>query len=102
MTARRPPRRSRTSPRVPEQTIRFAIVGGGLMGREFAGAAARWPHLEPIGVRPVVAAVADPDPNVLAWYERLDPRPRLVADYADVLGEVDAAYVAVPHHLHEQ
>ncbi len=87
---------------MPEDSIRFAIVGGGLMGRELAGAAARWPHLEPIGVRPVVAAVADPNPRVLDWYRRLDPAPRLVASYADVIDEVDAAYVAVPHHLHEQ
>jgi predicted dehydrogenase len=82
--------------------IPFAIVGGGLMGREFASAAARWIHLDDIGVRPVVAAVADPNHDVLAWYERLDPRPRLVADYRDVLDDVEAVYVAVPHHLHEQ
>jgi predicted dehydrogenase len=72
------------------------------MGREFASAAARWIHLEPLGVRPVIAAVADPNPDVLAWYERLDSRPVLVADYRDVLDEVEAVYVAVPHHLHEQ
>jgi predicted dehydrogenase len=72
------------------------------MGREFAGAAARWAHLEPVGGRPVIAAVADPNPAVLAWYERLEPRPRLVASYAGVLDEVEAVYVAVPHHLHQQ
>jgi predicted dehydrogenase len=87
---------------VPEREVRFGIVGGGLMGREFASAAARWVHLDPIGVRPVIAAVADPNPDVLAWYERLDPRPRLVADYAEILDDVEAVYVAVPHHLHEQ
>jgi predicted dehydrogenase len=85
-----------------EREIAFAVIGGGLMGREFAGAAARWAHLEPIGVRPRIAAVADPNPDVLRWYERLDPRPRLVADYREILDDVEAVYVAVPHHLHEQ
>jgi predicted dehydrogenase len=87
---------------VPEREVRFGIVGGGLMGREFASAAARWLHLDPIGARPLIAAVADPNPDVLAWYERLDPQPRLVAEYAEILDEVEAVYVAVPHHLHER
>jgi len=85
-----------------ERLVRFGVIGGGLMGREFAGAAARWAHLDPIGVRPVVAAVADPNPEGLRWYERLSPQPFLVADYRELLDEVEAVYVAVPHHLHEQ
>jgi predicted dehydrogenase len=85
-----------------ERLVRLGVIGGGLMGREFAGAAARWAHLDPIGVRPVVTAVADPNPDVLRWYERLAPRPFLVADYRELLDEVEAVYVAVPHHLHER
>jgi predicted dehydrogenase len=85
-----------------ERLVRFGVIGGGLMGREFAGASARWAHLDPIGVRPVVAAVGDPNPDVLRWYERLSPQPFLVADYRELLDEVEAVYVAVPHHLHEQ
>ncbi len=87
-----------------ERVVRFGIVGGGLMGREFASAAARWVHLADLGVRPEIAVVCDPDPDVLAWYERLAPRPRLVADYADVLADasVEAVYCAVPHHLHAE
>ena len=86
-----------------ERVVRFAIVGGGLMGREFASAAARWVHLADIGVRPEIAVVCDLNPEVLAWYERLEPRPRLVTDYAAVLADesVEAVYCAVPHHLHE-
>ena len=49
------------------------------MGREFASAAARWVHLDDLGVSPELAVVCDTNPDVLAWYERLDPRPRLVA-----------------------
>ena len=44
------------------------------MGREFASACARWIHLEPIGARPRIVAVCDTNPDVLAWYERLDPQ----------------------------
>lgn len=72
------------------------------MGREFASAAARWVHLEDIGVAPEIAAVCDLNPDVLAWYERLSPRPRLVSDYRELLADdsVEAVYCAVPHHLH--
>jgi predicted dehydrogenase len=87
-----------------ERVVRFGIVGGGLMGREFASAAARWVHLADIGVRPEIAVVCDPNPDVLAWYERLRPRPRLVADYHELLDDdsVAAVYCAVPHHLHAE
>ena len=57
------------------------------MGREFASACARWIHLEPIGARPRIVSVCDPNPQVLDWYERLDPRPRLLPDYRQVLAE---------------
>jgi predicted dehydrogenase len=86
------------------RTVRFGIIGAGLMGREFASAAARWVHLADIGVRPEVAVVCDANEDVLRWYERLSPRPRLVTDYRDVLADesVEAVYCAVPHHLHEE
>jgi predicted dehydrogenase len=89
---------------MPERVLRFGIVGGGLMGREFASAAARWVHLADIGVRPEIAVVCDVDPEVLAWYERLSPRPRLVTDHTELLADdsVEAVYCAVPHHLHEE
>jgi len=89
---------------MPERVVRFGIVGGGLMGREFASAAARWIHLADIGVRPEIAVVCDPNPDVLAWYERLQPRPRLVADHHELLEDdsVEAVYCAVPHHLHAE
>lgn len=90
--------------RPPDRVVRFGLIGGGLMGREFASAAARWVHLDPIGVRPELAVVCDTSPEVLAWYERLDPRPRLVADHRELLADdaVEAVYCAVPHALHEQ
>ncbi len=77
-----------------ERVVRFGLVGGGLMGREFASAAARWAHLESIGVRPELAVVCDTNPDVLAWYERLTPAPRLVADWNELLADdsVEAVY----------
>src|SRR5262249_48617364 len=87
-----------------DRVVGFGLVGGGLMGREFASAAARWAHLAPLGVRPCLVHVCDPSPEARAWYERLDPAPRLTADLGDLLadGEVEAVYCAVPHSLHEQ
>jgi predicted dehydrogenase len=74
------------------------------MGREFASAAARWVHLAELGVRPEIAAVCDVNEDVLAWYERLDPVPRLVTDFREFLADdsIEAVYCAVPHHLHEE
>ena len=41
---------------VAERVVRFGVIGGGLMGREFASAAARWVHLADLGVRPELVA----------------------------------------------
>jgi predicted dehydrogenase len=74
------------------------------MGRELASATARWVHLADIGVRPRLVHVCDVDPSTLAWYERLAPRPRLSPDWRAVLDDpqVEAVYIAVPHHLHAE
>jgi len=87
-----------------DRVVGFGLVGGGLMGREFASAAARWVHLAPFGVRPRLVHVCDPSPEARAWYERLDRAPRLTAELDELLAddEVEAVYVAVPHNLHEE
>jgi predicted dehydrogenase len=84
------------------RTVRFGVIGGGLMGREFASAAARWLHLAELDVRPEIAHVCDTNPDVLAWYERLSPAPRLSTDWGELLDDpdVEAVYCAVPRHLH--
>jgi predicted dehydrogenase len=89
---------------VPERVVRVGLVGGGLMGRELASAAARWAHVDAPGVRPELAVVCDVNPEVLFWYERLEPAPRLVSDYRELLADdsIEAVYCAVPHHLHEE
>jgi predicted dehydrogenase len=86
------------------RTVRIGIVGGGLMGRELASAAARWLHLADLDVRPEIVHVCDTNPDVLAWYERMRPAPRLSTDWAELLADsaVEAVYCAVPHHLHAE
>jgi predicted dehydrogenase len=89
---------------VSGRTVRFGVIGGGLMGREFASAAARWIHLADIGARPQIVHVCDTDPGVLSWYEQLSPEPRRTTDWRELLADpdVEAVYCAVPHHLHAE
>ncbi len=85
--------------------LRFGVIGLGLMGREFASAAARFFALEDIGVRPVITAVCDSNPEALSWFEKNVPSvTTATTDYHELLArdDVDAVYCAVPHHLHEQ
>lgn len=84
--------------------IRFGVIGCGLMGREFASAAARWLHLEGIDVRPRIVAVCDTNKAATEWFVQHVPDVRLaVQDYHELLAdpEIDAIYCAVPHNLHE-
>jgi len=91
-------------PPEPDRTVRFGVIGGGLMGREFASAAARWLHLADIGATPEIVHVCDPDPQARVWFERLAPFPQLSEDYRELLADdrVEAVYCAVPHHLHAE
>src|SRR5262245_11741511 len=87
-----------------ERVVGFGLLGSGLTGRELASAAAPWIHRAERDVRPRIVHVSDPSPAARAWFERLDPRPRLSSDYRELLADdaVDAVYCAVPHHLHEE
>lgn len=87
------------------RTIRFGILGCGLMGREFAGAAARWCHLTDMEARPEIVAVCDTNSGLFPWYMDHFPSIRkATTDYRDFLSDpaVEAVYCAVPHHLHEE
>ena len=44
------------------KTVKFGIIGAGLMGREFASACARWCHLTEINAKPELVAVCDKNP----------------------------------------
>lgn len=85
------------------KTLSFGIIGGGLMGREFASAAARWGHLLEMPARPRIVALCAPSIATHDWYrENIDSVKQFTADYRELLAnpEVEVVYVAVPHHLH--
>jgi predicted dehydrogenase len=87
------------------KTIRFGIIGGGLMGREFASAAARWMHLLDVNARPEIVALCDNNPALHPWYrDNFRSLRQFTGDYRALLAnsDVEAVYVAVPHHLHRE
>ncbi|MCF7837166.1 MAG: Gfo/Idh/MocA family oxidoreductase [Candidatus Marinimicrobia bacterium] len=87
------------------KTYRFGIIGAGLMGREFASAAARWCHLTDLDARPELVAVCDMNPALFPWYTGHFPSVRQTTTaYQELLANpaVEAVYVAVPHNLHQQ
>jgi predicted dehydrogenase len=88
---------------VTRKITRFGIIGAGLMGREFASAAARWAHLLNLDFAPRIVAVCDTNPAALAWFSENFPNIGLITnDYRVLLdnADVEAVYCAVPHHLH--
>jgi len=87
------------------RTIKFGIIGCGLMGREFVSAAARWCHLLELAAKPEIVAICDANASLFPWYQANVPSLRKVTgDYRQLLAdpEVEAVYVAVPHHLHRE
>lgn len=87
--------------------VRFGIIGCGMMGREFASAAARWLHLPEMTVRPEIVAICNRTLGVpkVDWFRDNIPTVRQVTgDYRELLRnpEVEAVYVAVPHNLHAE
>jgi len=88
-------------------TIRFGIIGLGLMGREFASAVARWCHLKDENLpRPVITGICDKgSPDAVNWFIRNFNTIKIkCTDYHDLLEspDIDAVYCAVPHNLHQQ
>lgn len=87
------------------RTVRFGIIGCGLMGREFASITARWCHLLDMDVRPELVAVCDPNEALWKWYQTHFPSIRQATkDYTELLAndQVEAVYCAVPHNLHQR
>jgi len=89
------------------RTVRFGIIGCGMMGREFASAAARWLHLPQMTVRPEIVAICNrtlATPKV-DWFRQHVPTIRqITSDYRELLNnpDIEAVYIAVPHNLHEE
>ncbi|MBL4702036.1 MAG: Gfo/Idh/MocA family oxidoreductase [Phycisphaeraceae bacterium] len=87
------------------KTIRFGIIGCGLMGREFASAAARWCHFNQMPAKPVITAICNRSEKPFAWFTENFPGIELVThDYKELLAsdQVDAVYIALPHHMHRE
>ncbi len=87
-----------------ERVINFGVIGCGLMGREFASAAARWNHLVGLDFKPRIVAACDTSPGVLSAFCAANPGVRGFANFHDVLAQkdVEALYIAVPHNLHKE
>lgn len=85
------------------KTIRFGIIGCGLMGREFASAAARWLHLTESRARPEIVGVCDTNEALMGWFTtHLPSVTQTTTDFRELLAnpDIDAIYCAVPHVLH--
>ncbi len=83
--------------------IRFGIIGCGLMGREFASAAARWCHLTDDIAVPEIVAVCDRNADAVKWFtDNFSSITFSTDDYKELLAreDVDAVYCALPHNLH--
>lgn len=89
------------------RTVRFGIIGCGMIGREFVSAAARWLHLPEMTVRPQIVAICNRTLTApkIDWFRDNIPTLRQVtSNYRELLDnqDVEAVYVAVPHHLHAE
>ncbi|MHC4556516.1 MAG: Gfo/Idh/MocA family protein [Planctomycetota bacterium] len=88
------------------RSVRFGIIGCGMMGSEFASAAARWLHLPEMSVRPEIVAICRRtlSPDNISWFKDNIPTIRqFTSDYRELLGnrDIEAVYISVPHNLHE-
>lgn len=87
------------------KTVRFGLIGCGLMAREFASAAARWCHLTEDVPKPEIVGICSVVPAEMEWFHKNFPDIKYsVSDYKELLDkeDIDAIYCAVPHNLHEQ
>lgn len=88
-----------------KKTIKFGIIGCGLMGKEFASAAARWCHLNIDVAAPEIIGVCDKNAEARKWFCDNFPTVKYaVDDYQELLNkdDIDAIYCALPHVLHEK
>ena len=85
-----------------EKTVKFGVIGCGLMGKEFASASLRWLHLQGDIPRPEIIAACNRSDANLDWFRRDPDTKYFYHDYRELLAnpEVEAVYCAVPHDQH--
>lgn len=87
------------------KTVKFGIIGCGLMGREFASAASRWLHVLQDVPRPEIVTVCNRSLPATRWFTEQIPTVRsCCTDYRELLADpdIDAIYCAIPHAQHRQ
>lgn len=87
------------------KAVRFGLIGCGLMGCEFANAVARWCHLPNPDIMPEIVAVCNTTLQRTEWYtDPFESIGQVTDDYRRLLAnpDVEAVYIAVPHHLHQE
>ena len=75
--------------------IRFGIIGCGLMGKEFASAAARWCHLTEDVPAPEIVGVCDFNDAAIQWFaNNFNTIKYVTSDYKELLDkdDIDAIY----------
>lgn len=90
---------------MPKKIIRFGVIGCGLMGKEFASAAARWFHLTDVDFEPRIVAICDANPAAAQWFiDHVHSVEKAYTNYQELLVDpsIEAIYCAVPHNLHAQ
>jgi len=89
---------------VKMKQVNIGIIGGGLMGREAAGAFGRWFTLNDFPAGVALTAVCDLNQQVLDWYKGVPTVRLMTTDYKELLAdpEIDVVYVALPHNLHKE
>lgn len=88
-----------------KKSIKFGVIGCGLMGKEFASAVSRWLHLIDHPAKPEIVAVCDQNEEAMCWFEdNLTTITFKTTNYKELLqiSEIDAIYCAVPHFLHKE
>lgn len=86
-----------------QKQINFAVIGGGLMGKEFASAISRWCCLENVDFQPRITGICSLVEAERQWFKDRIPTVKIATeDYKQILAssQVDAVYCAVPHNLH--
>ncbi len=85
--------------------LKWGIIGGGLMGREFASALGRWFALADETLpRAELVGVCDLSEKTRDWFRRVPTVTQITASADELLANpaIDAVYIALPHQLHAE